>query len=66
MESVNVVARFRGPESDLKASSNWELSESTIKHKAKDHLFTLDSVLSPISSQSDLYLKAADNSLEKL
>lgn len=66
MESVNVVARFRGAESDADSFSEWDLTETTIKHKEKDHVFSFDAVLDSDQSQTVLYEKAGRKMIENL
>ena len=61
MESVNVVARFRGAESGIDDFGEWELTETSIKHKEKHHDFNFDAVLDPSRSQAELYEKAGRN-----
>jgi hypothetical protein len=66
MESVNVVARFRGAENDTDSFSEWDLTETTIKHKEKDHMFSFDAVLDSDQSQAVLYEKAGRKMIENL
>jgi hypothetical protein len=61
MESVNVVARFRGAESQNDDFGEWELTDTNIKHKEKQHEFNFDAVLDPSKSQAELYEKAGKN-----
>ena len=59
MESINVVARFRGAESINDELGEWELTETSIKNKEKYHEFQFDAVLSPSESQATLYEKSS-------
>lgn len=66
MESVNVVARFRGAESGVDDFGAWELTETSISHKEKHHDFNFDAVLDPSRSQEELYKKAGKGMIENL
>ena len=66
MESVNVVARFRGAESGIDDFGEWDLSDTTIKHKEKDHTFAFDAVLDPSRTQAELYTKAGEKMITNL
>ena len=57
MESVNVVARFRGAES-FSDFDSWVLSPTSISHPERHHDFSFDAVLSPSSPQCELYSKS--------
>jgi hypothetical protein len=66
MESVNVVARFRGAESGIDSFGEWELTDTSIKHTEKHHDFNFDAVLDPARSQADLYEKAGHKMITNL
>lgn len=59
MESINVVARFRGAESTDDELGEWELTSTSIKNNEKYHNFNFDAVLSPSDSQAALYEKSS-------
>ena len=65
MESVNVVARFRGAESG-DDYEDWALTSTTISHKERHHDFAFDAVLDPTRPQSELYEKAGHNMIVNL
>lgn len=59
MESINVVARFRGAESINDELGEWEITSTSIKNNEKYHEFHFDAVLLPSESQATLYEKSS-------